>query len=79
MNIKKTELMKIIKAHCLECSGGEKGEVRLCTVTRCNLYPVRMGTGTPEVEGLETTAKTRKPMSEEHKAALRAGREKNKS
>ena len=81
MNIKKTELMKLVKSYCLECSGGEKGEVRLCTVTRCKLYPVRMGNATPEVEGAvkDKPVRTKAPMSADHKEALRIGREKRKA
>ena len=33
-----------ILAKCLDCSGGIRGEVRKCTVTRCPLWPYRMGT-----------------------------------
>jgi len=80
MNIKKNEIVKMIKAFCLECSGGEKGEVRLCTVKRCKLYSLRMGNQTPESEGVvvETQAKTKKPLSDEHKAKLAEGRKKSK-
>lgn len=35
--------MKAIRAKCLDCSCGSKQEVRLCTVTRCDLYPYRFG------------------------------------
>ena len=35
--------MKAIRAKCLECCNQQFYEVRLCTVTRCSLYPYRMG------------------------------------
>lgn len=35
--------LKAIRAHCIECSGGEKKEVRECPIVRCTLYPYRMG------------------------------------
>ena len=35
--------IKAIRAKCLECCNQQFYEVRLCTVTRCSLYPYRMG------------------------------------
>jgi len=35
--------LKAIRAHCIECSGGEKKEVKECPMERCPLYPYRMG------------------------------------
>jgi hypothetical protein len=35
--------MKAIRAYCLECAGGQPGEVRKCVATRCPLWPLRMG------------------------------------
>ena len=35
--------MKAIRAKCLDCSGGQPKEVRLCPVSRCPLWPYRMG------------------------------------
>ena len=35
------ELLAAIRAHCLECSGGSKAEIRRCRVTDCALYPYR--------------------------------------
>lgn len=34
-------LLAAIRAHCLECSGGSRKEVRNCRVTGCSLYPYR--------------------------------------
>jgi len=35
--------MKAIRAKCLDCSCGQLKEVRECPITRCPLYPYRMG------------------------------------
>ena len=35
--------LKAIRAKCLDCSAGQRAEVRLCPVTDCPLYPLRMG------------------------------------
>lgn len=35
--------IKAIRAHCIECSGGAKKEVRECPIENCPLYPYRMG------------------------------------
>ena len=35
--------IKAIRAHCLDCCGGQAGEVRKCTATGCALWPLRMG------------------------------------
>ncbi len=37
------ELWVAIKKKCMDCSGFQPKEVRLCTVKRCNLWPYRMG------------------------------------
>jgi hypothetical protein len=34
--------MQAIRAYCLECAGAP-GEVRKCVMTRCPLWPLRMG------------------------------------
>ena len=34
-------LLAVIRAHCLECSGGSRLEVRNCHVPDCKLYPYR--------------------------------------
>lgn len=41
--------VKAIRAKCLDCCCGQRGEVRLCPVPSCPLYPYRLGKrpGTP--------------------------------
>ena len=36
------ELQRAIRAKCLECCGGMRGEVRGCRITGCALWPYRM-------------------------------------
>lgn len=43
MEEKKISPMKAIRLKCLDCSCGSSNEVKLCTVTRCPLYPFREG------------------------------------
>ncbi len=43
--------LKSVRKHCLECSGHQPKEVRLCTVTKCPLYPFRLGTN-PNRKGM---------------------------
>lgn len=35
--------IKAIRVHCIECSGGQNKEVKECPITKCPLYPYRMG------------------------------------
>jgi hypothetical protein len=35
--------LKAIRAKCIDCSAGYLGEVRLCPVTTCPIWPYRMG------------------------------------
>jgi hypothetical protein len=35
--------VQAIRAKCVECSGGQKVEVRLCPISDCPLYAFRMG------------------------------------
>jgi hypothetical protein len=35
--------LQALRAHCLDCSGFEPGEVRQCTVTSCPSWPFRFG------------------------------------
>lgn len=37
------ELWTAIRRKCVDCSGFQPKEVRLCTVTSCDLWPYRMG------------------------------------
>lgn len=36
--------LKVMRAKCIDCCGGELGEVRKCTAVSCPLWPYRMGT-----------------------------------
>ena len=36
-------LLKIIRDHCLECSGGSRWDVHNCLVRNCKLWPYRKG------------------------------------
>ena len=35
------ELLAVIRAHCLECCGGSRLDVRRCHIKRCKLWPYR--------------------------------------
>lgn len=35
-------VLAVIRAHCVECSGGSTAEARRCTAVSCNLWPFRM-------------------------------------
>lgn len=35
--------MRAIRKKCLDCSGGNAKEVRLCPITICPIYPYRYG------------------------------------
>jgi hypothetical protein len=39
----KRPLLKAVRAKCLDCSGGSRVEVRDCPITKCDLYPFRLG------------------------------------
>lgn len=43
MRVTKITPMKAIRAKCIDCSCGEKKEVRLCLIEWCPLWPYRMG------------------------------------
>ena len=46
----KKELLKTIRAHCLDCCCGSYDEVEHCGCPTCNLYPLRFGKDpTPKV------------------------------
>lgn len=55
MNNKPTPniLLAVIRAHCLECSGGSRKQVHNCEIKNCRLWPYRKGetkkTGTMRV------------------------------
>lgn len=42
---KPTSMKRAIRAHCIECVGGELSEVRSCTGRDCPLYPWRLPSG----------------------------------
>ncbi len=73
----KNELKKAILAKCIEdCNCGERKEAKACKITRCPLWSVsRQFFGFENEVGEKKEKKTRKPMSDEHKAKLKAGRE----
>jgi hypothetical protein len=35
--------MRAIRRNCIDCCGGEPGEVRKCVAVSCPLWPMRMG------------------------------------
>lgn len=86
MSIKLTPKKAIIE-FCKECVCGDREEIRLCTAKNCPLYSFRpyktrgeKGTSTDVNEGNATeTKRTRKTLSEDHKAKLKAGREARKN
>ena len=39
----KSELLKLVKAKCLDCCCDQPKEVVLCPIERCPLYSVRLG------------------------------------
>jgi len=49
----KKALWKAIRAKCVNCSGHQPKEIRLCTVLDCELWPYRMGRA--KVEPVECT------------------------
>lgn len=57
-------ILKAVRKNCLECSG-EVTMVRDCTVTRCPLFPYRMG---------KDPFKKKRVLSESHRKALQAGK-----
>lgn len=52
--------MKAIKAKCMECSAGQRSEVRNCTVTTCALYGYRNGHRPKDEENIEENNQTEK-------------------
>lgn len=39
----KTEILKVIRAHCLDCCYDNANEVKLCACEKCALHPLRFG------------------------------------
>lgn len=67
MSTTKTELLKIIKSKCLDCTCNQITEVRLCPNNNCPLWPFRMA---------KDPYRTPKILSEAQKENLAAGRQK---
>ena len=42
------EARQVFRAKCLDCSGRQLKEIRLCTVSTCSIHPYRLGGG-PEI------------------------------
>ena len=40
----KRPLLRVLRANCVDCCGGNEAEVRKCTAVECDLWPYRMGT-----------------------------------
>ncbi len=62
--------LRAIRKECLDCSGFQPKEVRLCPATDCPLYPYRFGTN-PTRKGIggskEGLAKARAVLSQKKK------------
>ena len=54
----KSDVLKSIRAKCIDCSGGSKSEVSLCPCNTCELWPYRFGRD-PEPSRRRGFAKTR--------------------
>lgn len=55
----KTELLRIIREKCIDCSAGQLALVRECHLTGCALHPFRMATDpTPARAGRRLPAGT---------------------
>jgi hypothetical protein len=39
----KAQVLQVIRAHCMGCSGGSRSEVARCHLTDCALHPFRFG------------------------------------
>ncbi len=48
--MKASELMKAIRAKCLDCCCGQAREVRLCVSGKCSLHPYRTGAAAKRAE-----------------------------
>lgn len=48
--------VKAIRAKCMDCANGQFVEIRECPVTKCPLYPYRMGHRPPkDADPIENT------------------------
>ena len=57
-----------LRERCIDCCAGSPHEVRLCVSVDCASWPFRMGVN---------TWREKRKLSEEHRAALTAGRQQN--
>jgi hypothetical protein len=39
----KNQLLKVIRKQCVECMGGQVGEIEKCTAPKCSLFSYRSG------------------------------------
>ena len=44
------KLLIAIRAHCLDCCGGRRGEVERCSLKDCTLHPYRTTGSAAEIE-----------------------------
>lgn len=58
--------LKAIRANCIECCGGSKNEVKLCTCTKCPLWAFRLGKS-PYRKGRVLTDEQKQAASERFK------------
>lgn len=55
--LKKSALRKAIREKCLDCCCGQDGEVRICKIKKCSLWPYRLNMRTyqnPEDDSIIT-------------------------
>lgn len=55
-------VLAMVRAHCVDCAGGEASEARKCVTTSCPLWPFRMG----------TNPLARRTLSDDQREALRS-------
>lgn len=65
--------MKAIRAKCLDCCGGQYGEVKSCTCTDCPLYNFRLGKN-PNRKKARVMTEEQKQMAKERLAKARAAK-----
>lgn len=63
--------LKAIRQNCLDCMCGNANEVKLCTVTKCALYPYRLGHN-PNRKKREMTEEQKQATAERLKKAREA-------
>lgn len=66
----KTDLLKTIRAKCLNCTCDQPTEVKLCPSTDCSLWPFRMA---------KDPYKRSRQLTEKQKENLAAGRDRLKA